>query len=253
MQGHQKTRRASKQVVVLILCNSYEFPMCIVKTQCEPECPRNTANKKTEHKLNRYNDLQIVIVSTFVLQVNQRDGWSSFLITQPRTSHQQTCVLQECDLHVRRLLQSPVLLSAAVMLYSPVLVIGYFVRRFNCIGYLHCSYCTKKPARHIRCSAECENASLLDSKVKVESFRFFHSVSYRYPYLTRVRFISSDRHAGMTLDDIAVQAVSSGECELTKFASSCIRLVMHPSALQPYEAAQPTANFGCAFHENILK
>jgi len=39
----------------------------------------------------------------------------------------------------------------------------------------------------------------------------------------------------MTLGEIAVQAATSGYCELPKFAFSCIRFVVHPSALQPYE------------------
>jgi len=38
----------------------------------------------------------------------------------------------------------------------------------------------------------------------------------------------------MTLGEIAAQAATSGECELTKFANSGIRFV-DPSALQPYE------------------
>jgi len=33
----------------------------------------------------------------------------------------------------------------------------------------------------------------------------------------------SDKHAGMTLGEIAVQAATSGECELTKVAFSYIR------------------------------
>jgi len=45
----------------------------------------------------------------------------------------------------------------------------------------------------------------------------------------------SDRHAGMTHGEIAAQAATSGECELTKFAFSCIRFVVHPSTMQPYE------------------
>jgi len=40
----------------------------------------------------------------------------------------------------------------------------------------------------------------------------------------------SDIHAGMTLGEIAAQAATCGECELTKFALSCIRFVVHPSA-----------------------
>jgi len=39
----------------------------------------------------------------------------------------------------------------------------------------------------------------------------------------------SDRHAGMMLGEIAAQAATSGEGEL---AFSCMRLVVHPSALQ---------------------
>jgi len=33
----------------------------------------------------------------------------------------------------------------------------------------------------------------------------------------------------MTLGEIAAQAATSGECELTKFAFSCIHFVVHPS------------------------
>jgi len=51
----------------------------------------------------------------------------------------------------------------------------------------------------------------------------------------RPELAMSDRHADTTLGEIAAQAATSGECELTKFAFSCIRFVVHPSALQPYE------------------
>jgi len=45
-----------------------------------------------------------------------------------------------------------------------------------------------------------------------------------------------DRHEGMTLGDIAAQAAtSSGKCELAKFVFSCIRFVVLPSTLEPYE------------------
>jgi len=39
----------------------------------------------------------------------------------------------------------------------------------------------------------------------------------------------------MTLVEITEQAATAGESELTKFAFSCIRFMVHPSALQPYE------------------
>jgi len=44
----------------------------------------------------------------------------------------------------------------------------------------------------------------------------------------------SDRHAGITLGEIAAQAATSGECELTKFAFSFMHFVVHASALQSY-------------------
>jgi len=53
----------------------------------------------------------------------------------------------------------------------------------------------------------------------------------------------SDKHTGMMLCEIAAQAAISGECELTKFAFSCIRFV-YPSALKPYEGLQPPAKAG---------
>jgi len=43
----------------------------------------------------------------------------------------------------------------------------------------------------------------------------------------------------MTLGEIAAQTATSGECELTTFAFTCIRFVVHPSGLQPYEGLQP--------------
>jgi len=49
----------------------------------------------------------------------------------------------------------------------------------------------------------------------------------------------SDRHAGVTLGEIAAQTATYGEGELTKkfaFRPSSIRFVVHPRALQPYEA-----------------
>ena len=67
--------------------------------------------------------------------------------------------------------------------------------------------------------------------VKVEVSVFFHSDSYRCTYLTRGRFAWSDRHAGMTRGEIAAQAVTFGEYELTKFAFSCIRFVVRPAAV----------------------
>jgi len=54
----------------------------------------------------------------------------------------------------------------------------------------------------------------------------------------------SDKHAGMTLSKIAAQAATSGECELTKFAFSCVRFEVHPSAMQLYEGHYPTAEAG---------
>jgi len=48
----------------------------------------------------------------------------------------------------------------------------------------------------------------------------------------------------MTLGEIAAQAATSGECELTKFAVSSIRFMVHPSDLQPYEGLQPPAVAG---------
>ena len=58
---------------------------------------------------------------------------------------------------------------------------------------------------------------------------------YRHPYLIRMRITPSDKHAGMTLDEIAAQAAIFAECELTKFSFSCIRFGVHPSALRLYE------------------
>ena len=43
------------------------------------------------------------------------------------------------------------------------------------------------------------------SGTKVEVSRFFCSHSYKYTYLTRVRFTSSDRYAGMALGRINVK------------------------------------------------
>jgi len=43
----------------------------------------------------------------------------------------------------------------------------------------------------------------------------------------------SDVQTGMALGEIAAQVANSGECELTKFAFSFVRFVVHPSALQP--------------------
>jgi len=40
----------------------------------------------------------------------------------------------------------------------------------------------------------------------------------------------------MTLSEIAAQAATSGECELTKFAFGWRRFTMKPIALQPYPA-----------------
>jgi len=42
--------------------------------------------------------------------------------------------------------------------------------------------------------------------------------------------LNIDIHTGMTLGEIAAKAATSGECELTIFAFSCIRVV-DPSAL----------------------
>ena len=56
--------------------------------------------------------------------------------------------------------------------------------------------------------------------MKFKFFRFFYVDSYGYTYLIRVRFTSSNKHAWW--NSIA-QAVTFGECELTKFALSCIR------------------------------
>jgi len=47
----------------------------------------------------------------------------------------------------------------------------------------------------------------------------------------------------MTLGEIAAQATTSGECELTIFAFSCIRF-MDPSVLQLYEGLKPPAEAG---------
>jgi len=41
----------------------------------------------------------------------------------------------------------------------------------------------------------------------------------------------SGRHTGIMRGEINAQAATSGECELTKFAFSSIRFVVHPSAL----------------------
>ena len=49
-----------------------------------------------------------------------------------------------------------------------------------------------------------------------------------------MRFTSSDGQAGMTLGEMAAQAVTSGECELIKFAFSCIGFMVHPRALWLY-------------------
>ena len=65
-------------------------------------------------------------------------------------------------------------------------------------------------------------------------FIFFYSDSFRYIYLARMRFTSSNRHAGMTLGELATQAVTFGKCKITKFAFCRLRVVVHPSALQPY-------------------
>jgi len=54
----------------------------------------------------------------------------------------------------------------------------------------------------------------------------------------------SDRQATMTLGEIAAQAATSGECELTKFTFSCIYFVVHPSALQPCEELKILAEAG---------
>ena len=51
------------------------------------------------------------------------------------------------------------------------------------------------------------------------SFPFFYSDSDRYTYLTTARFMSSDRQKGMTLQG-AIIMVTSGECELTRFAQA---------------------------------
>jgi len=69
-------------------------------------------------------------------------------------------------------------------------------------------------------------------------FPFFDSDSFKDTSKTRSRSTLSDRHACRTLGEIAAQAATSGECELTKFAFSCIRFV-DPSALQPYEGLSP--------------
>jgi len=45
----------------------------------------------------------------------------------------------------------------------------------------------------------------------------------------------SDRHAGMTLGKITVQAATSDKRELATFAFGSIHLVVHQSALQTYE------------------
>jgi len=63
----------------------------------------------------------------------------------------------------------------------------------------------------------------------------FYCDSYRDISKTRARFTLSDKHAGMTLGEIAAQAATSGECELNRFALSCINFVLHPNVLQPYE------------------
>jgi len=65
----------------------------------------------------------------------------------------------------------------------------------------------------------------------------FGSYLERRTYLTELqgRLTLSDRHTGMTLGEIAAQAATSGECELTIYAFSYIRFVEHPSDLQLHE------------------
>ena len=62
-------------------------------------------------------------------------------------------------------------------------------------------------------------------QVEVEVSVFFYSNSFNYTYLTRMRFTSSARHAGMTFGELVAQAVTSDEYELIKFAFSCMRFV----------------------------
>jgi len=49
--------------------------------------------------------------------------------------------------------------------------------------------------------------------------------------MTRARLTLSDRNTGMKLGQITVQAATSGECELTKFAFSCVRSMVPPGIL----------------------
>jgi hypothetical protein len=62
-------------------------------------------------------------------------------------------------------------------------------------------------------------ATQINFKVKVSAF---HSESNTYNEVARVYFTSSDRRTGMTLGEIAAQEMTSGECEVTRFAFSCI-------------------------------
>ena len=75
----------------------------------------------------------------------------------------------------------------------------------------------------------------LKLKLKVKVSHFFYSDSYRYTYLTRARFTSSDRYAGMTLGRIAAPHGDLWRVWTNQICPGCIRSVVHPSTLQPYE------------------
>jgi len=66
-----------------------------------------------------------------------------------------------------------------------------------------------------------------------KSLRFCTATLTETCQKTRARFTLSDRHTGMTLSETAVQAATSGECELT-LAFRCIRFVVHLTILQLY-------------------
>jgi len=88
-------------------------------------------------------------------------------------------------------------------------------------------------SQHVNCAFNLYYNPIL-IKLKI-MFSIFYSESYTDTSKTRARLTLSDRHTGMMLCEIAAQAATPGEYELTRFSFDYIRFVVHPSALQPNE------------------
>jgi len=64
---------------------------------------------------------------------------------------------------------------------------------------------------------------MISGEAKMAAFSkvpFIYSDSYSDTSKTRAQFTLSDRHAGMTLGEIAAQAATSGECEAANSPNS---------------------------------